>query len=272
MAYFVPPATITKEEQQQIDLDRLKTEFTNKLAMHGIEEDGLASDLVQLVIEEQHHQQTLMLPKEDGRTDISDDGEDQVIRIFGPGHLSRLSTQFGIEHTFAIPLMTSIATSGDAGIPFILRYPDSPQAAIFKELASSVVREIAKLKYNNSALEVQIQFDAEQHVLKVISPSSSRSDGSAFDFIKPATLRRDCKCAACVEEMSGRQILQPQSVSEMIKPTSMQPCGNYALSVVWSDGHRSLYPYRQIRGLVSGNKMTTATRPSTIMEKKEVFM
>merc|ERR1712008_182310 len=66
----------------------------------------------------------------------------------------------------------------------------------------------------------------------------------------PAVLRRDCKCASCVEELTGRQILTPQSVPDSVWPMSIVPCGNYALSVDWSDGHRSLYPYKQIRALM----------------------
>jgi DUF971 family protein/cellulose biosynthesis protein BcsQ len=234
MAYYVP--------------DKAKEELQRN------ENKDLVGDIVQLVVKELNHH--------------SEDNQDPVIRIFGPGHLSRLSTQFGIEHTYAIPLMTDIASSGDAGIPFVLRNPNSVQAGIFKDLASSVVREIAKLKYShNSSSAIKLEFDQEEHLLKVVSSSSS--EGTDYGIIKPAALRRDCKCASCVEEMTGRQILQPQSVSEMIKPTIIQPCGNYALSVAWSDGHRSLYPYRQIRSLLSREKME---RPSLQIEKDKVIV
>jgi Mrp family chromosome partitioning ATPase/DUF971 family protein len=256
MAYYVPDKA--KEELQRntnnINLDRLKTMISDRLSSQGIENKDLVGDIVQLVVKELNHH--------------SEDNQDPVIRIFGPGHLSRLSTQFGIEHTYAIPLMTDIASSGDAGIPFVLRNPNSVQAGIFKDLASSVVREIAKLKYShNSSSAIKLEFDQEEHLLKVVSSSSS--EGTDYGIIKPAALRRDCKCASCVEEMTGRQILQPQSVSEMIKPTSIQPCGNYALSVAWSDGHRSLYPYRQIRSLLSREKME---RPSLQIEKDKVIV
>jgi len=269
MAYYKVPAAA---KPQQLDLDRLKSVFTHKLELNGIADDGLVSELVQLVVEEQR---TSLFSKENIKKNIRVDSDDNVIQIFGPGHLTRLSNQFGIEHTFAIPLMTSIANSGDVGVPFILRNPDSPQAAIFRELASSVVREISKLKHKRNSMELKIQFDTQQHMIKVISPSLTPAEKPfSFAFIKPAILRRDCKCAACVEEMSGRQILQPQSVSEMIKPTSIHPCGNYALSIVWSDNHRSLYPYRQIHRLVNNweNSVTEGSMPPSSVENKGVII
>merc|ERR1712051_19040 len=75
-------------------------------------------------------------------------------------------------------------------------------------------------------------------------------DSDHADDVFPADLRRECKCAECVEELTGRQLLQPQDVSDSIKPINIAPCGNYALSVDWSDGHRSLYPYKQIRSMI----------------------
>jgi Mrp family chromosome partitioning ATPase/DUF971 family protein len=257
MAYYVPDKTNQEVQRSSnnIKVERLKTIISDRLSKQGIENKDLVADIVQLVAKEMEYHN-------------KDNNQDQEVRIFGPGHLSRLSNQFGIEHTFAIPLMTDIATSGDAGIPFVLRKPNSVQSGIFKDLASSVVREIAKLQYNqNSSSSIKLEFEVEEHLLKVY-PSSS-SEGKEFGVLKPATLRRDCKCASCVEEMTGRQILQPQSVSEMIKPTSIQPCGNYALSVTWSDGHRSLYPYRQIRSLLTSEEME---RPSLQVEKDKVIV
>jgi ATP-binding protein involved in chromosome partitioning len=58
--------------------------------------------------------------------------------------------------------------------------------------------------------------------------------------------------------MTGRQILIPSAISETIKPTKMYSTGNYALSVDWSDGHRSLYPYRQIKSLMEAKKAEAA--------------
>ena len=150
----------------------------------------------------------------------------------------RLSEQWGIEHTYSIPLLKRIAANGDAGTPFVLEYPESEQAKIYKDLAQAVVSEVAKAKFAASSRPT-IEYNEQEHVIHV--------DGET---VSPANLRRGCRCAACVEEMTGRQILVATDVSEKIKPMKMSPTGNYALSVDWSDGHRSLYPYKQIRSIL----------------------
>ena len=118
-----------------------------------------------------------------------------------------------------------------------------------------MVSEVAKTKYLNSG-RPEITYNADEHILSVIDPQEEDSSESRLE---PAALRRDCQCAACVEELTGRQILIPTSVSDSVAPMRMVPTGNYALSVDWSDGHRSLYPYRQIRALLQQKKQGIST-------------
>lgn len=168
----------------------------------------------------------------------------EKIPIFGPGHKQRLSEQWGIEHTYSMPLTDRLAKNGDSGTPFVLEHPESEQAAIYKELAQAVVKEVAKAKYSKSK-RPEIVYDKENRSILVDD-----------ERISPADLRRGCRCAACVEEMTGRQILIPSMISESIEPMRMAPTGNYALSVDWSDGHRSLYPYRLIRSMLGAKQET----------------
>jgi DUF971 family protein len=174
----------------------------------------------------------------------------EKIRIFGAGHTERLSKEWGIEHTFAVPLTDQIAFNGDNGTPFVLQFPESSQATVYKDLAQAVVSEIAKAKFGGSQ-RPEISFDKEAAVIHV--------DG---DTITPANLRRGCRCAACVEEMTGRRILNPSSIAESIQPLKMSPTGNYALSVDWSDGHKSLYPYRQIRSMIQDKESAASEKVS----------
>ena len=63
-------------------------------------------------------------------------------------------------------------------------------------------------------------------------------------------LRLSCKCANCVEEMSGRPMLDPGAVAADVAPTLISPVGRYAIHIAWSDGHTSgIYTYEHLRGL-----------------------
>jgi len=50
--------------------------------------------------------------------------------------------------------------------------------------------------------------------------------------------------------MTGRQLLVKSAVSNLVRPRNLSPTGNYATSIDWSDGHRSLYPHKQIMNLM----------------------
>jgi DUF971 family protein len=50
-------------------------------------------------------------------------------------------------------------------------------------------------------------------------------------------VRGECPCASCIEEWTGRRLLDLNTVPDDIKPTQISFTGNYALKIVWSDGH-----------------------------------
>jgi ATP-binding protein involved in chromosome partitioning len=60
-------------------------------------------------------------------------------------------------------------------------------------------------------------------------------------------LRLACPCAACVDEMSARAILNPDSVPTDIRPVSLALVGAYGLRVQWSDGHSTgIYTFQRL--------------------------
>jgi len=229
MAYY----QVNKENA--FDMDKLEAALSDALASKGIHggSNDLAKELAKVVL---------------------DTTESKQIPIFGTGHKRRLSEQWGIEHTFSMPLMDTIAFNGDSGTPFVLEHPDSPQAAIYKDLARAVVSEVAKTKFSQNRPD--IAYDEENHKIRVDQGTVSTAD-----------LRRACRCAACVEEFTGRQIMVPSNIPESIKPSKMSSTGNYALSVDWSDGHRSLYPYRQIRALMEEKKKNKAKETTETLQE-----
>jgi ATP-binding protein involved in chromosome partitioning len=76
----------------------------------------------------------------------------------------------------------------------------------------------------------------------------------ALGVLFPArALRLACPCAECVEEMSGRPLLRPETVPADVSPRSVQLVGAYGLKIVWSDGHSTgIYTFEALRRGVGG--------------------
>jgi len=245
MAYYVKD----KAENVEVDYSTLREKFLNVLKGRDDIADEVAEDVISSLVDvvQESVQNTAK-------------GETEEIRIFGPGHRRRLSEQWGIEHTFSIPLVSTIAKNGDSGTPFILGNPSSPQADTYRELAKVVARETSKVLFS-TASRPNLSYLSEAQVIQV--------EGVDQGTLSPAELRRECRCAACVEELTGKQILNPESISDSIRPTKMSPTGNYAVSIDWSDGHRSLYPYRQIRSLLASKNNNNKEEVVDNMEKEK---
>ena len=85
-----------------------------------------------------------------------------------------------------------------------------------------------------------------------------RDDGLWFEWapgeserrVPARSLRLACPCAMCVEEMSGRPLLDPATVPHDIRPVGVQLVGAYGLRVTWSDGHSTgIFPWQRLRAL-----------------------
>jgi DUF971 family protein len=65
----------------------------------------------------------------------------------------------------------------------------------------------------------------------------------------PALVLRDqCPCAGCIEEGTGRKLLDPATIPADVKPLEIKPVGNYAVQIQWSDGHGSgIYTWALLR-------------------------
>jgi len=61
-------------------------------------------------------------------------------------------------------------------------------------------------------------------------------------------LRLACPCAECVEEMTGRPLLDPGRISPDVRPLSLALVGAYGLRISWSDGHGTgIYTFERLR-------------------------
>ena len=72
--------------------------------------------------------------------------------------------------------------------------------------------------------------------------------GGAEATVPAARLRDLCPCAGCVEEGTGRKILDASTIPADIRPLEIHPVGNYAIQIQWSDGHSTgIYTWQALR-------------------------
>ena len=159
-------------------------------------------------------------------------------RVFGDGHMQRLRDMWGIENIVSLPLVEEVSLCGDAGVPYVLAHPRSIVATRMAELVDRLLLELKRL--SNESSSPKIEYDSTANAIAV--------DGT---LIPSKDVRVDCRCASCVEEFTGRKLLDPSKVPDIVKPLAMAPIGRYATSVDWSDGHKSLIPTRQLLELAS---------------------
>jgi len=73
------------------------------------------------------------------------------------------------------------------------------------------------------------------------------TQGGHAGFFPARDLRLACPCAACVEEMTGRPLLDQAAVPADVRPLSLALVGAYGLRVNWSDGHGTgIYTFERL--------------------------
>jgi ATP-binding protein involved in chromosome partitioning len=80
-------------------------------------------------------------------------------------------------------------------------------------------------------------------------------DGAVSEY-KARDLRLACPCASCIEEGTGRPLLDPRTVKDDIILFGSELIGRYGLSFFWSDGHKTgIFGWprlRELAGLATG--------------------
>jgi ATP-binding protein involved in chromosome partitioning len=61
-------------------------------------------------------------------------------------------------------------------------------------------------------------------------------------------LRLACRCASCIEEMTGRALLDPGRVPDDVIADQIHLIGQYAIGIFFSDGHQTgIYNFNDLR-------------------------
>jgi len=194
----------------------------------------------------------------------------QVTDIFRSGGGERMSRQIGVPFLGSLPLDADIVTGGDEGRPIFVDKPQSASAQSYLAIATELAARLDGLP--RAALRpFSWAWDTNEGepawVETAARPSGSRTTAIGFHQRDPRTLsmlwgdshrddfdvrdlRLACRCALCVEEMSGRPLLDPASVRPDVAPRTITSVGNYAITINWSDGHSTgIYSFDYLRAL-----------------------
>lgn len=75
------------------------------------------------------------------------------------------------------------------------------------------------------------------------------SDGLKQEW-RLSTLQRNCPCAGCVDETSGKRINDPSKISEEVTALQLSNMGRYALKIHYSSGcSHGIYSFPLLRQL-----------------------
>lgn len=162
--------------------------------------------------------------------------------IFGHGGARIESQKLSVPFLGGVPLHIDIREKSDSGQPVTATAPDSPHAQIYREIAARVWSEVEnatghgikapKLEVADVGANLIVTFeDGEQHtlsaeMLRVMSPSAEVQGHSASERVTVAKKKN-------------------------VKIDELQPVGNYAVKIHFSDGHNTglfAWNYLQILG------------------------
>ncbi|MDP2816946.1 MAG: P-loop NTPase [Polaromonas sp.] len=189
--------------------------------------------------------------------------------IFRHGGGEQMSQELGVPFLGALPLDADVVTCGDEGRPIVVDQPTSVSSLVYAAIAAALVEQLhaAVATLKPFVWKWDSNDGAPAWLEDAVRPSGARNtpigllrrdprtlsilweDGHRDDF-DVRDLRLACHCALCVEEMSGRKLLDPKTVRADVSPRQIVSVGNYAIGFDWNDGHNSgIHSFNDLRAM-----------------------
>jgi Mrp family chromosome partitioning ATPase/DUF971 family protein len=144
---------------------------------------------------------------------------------------SSLTEKYGLQTLVRIPITQDIT----AGLDRVAATP------VIVELVDNMIRAQGRLSIEGSELPTLVNGPE--------GLSIAWQDGTK-GYLRHRELRASCHCATCVDELSGKRLIRDGDIPADIAALELEPLGNYALRISWSDGHNTgIYPWARIREL-----------------------
>jgi len=158
--------------------------------------------------------------------------------LFGTGG-NTLEQRFGLPTLAQLPMMPGVSDTS--------RLDSGADIPAFAELADQLHRAVGMRRLGG---DERPEVVPEKGRILVAWPDGTETR------IANRVLRLSCQCALCVNEFTGEPMLDEASVAEDIRVEAIEPLGNYAVGITWSDKHSSgifsWEHFRQLSGLRTG--------------------
>lgn len=152
--------------------------------------------------------------------------------IFGSSADS-LQQRFGLKTLAQLPIVP--------GVSDLTQPLDPVQREAFGAFSEQVHRAVGARRADAEPLP---QASAQPGCVHIAWPDGSESSLPNRD------VRLACRCALCVDERSGAPLLDPAKVPVNLQAEAVQPLGNYAVAITWSDGHSTgIYSWDHLKAL-----------------------
>ncbi len=150
--------------------------------------------------------------------------------IFGHGGARDEATKLGVPFLGEVPLHIDIRVRSDAGQPITATEPDGIHAQIYREVAAKMWAEL-EASQGRRVQAPDLVLEAQGGELSVAFPGRDR-------FTLPAELLRVMSPSAEVQGHSAAQRVTV-GLKKNVKIKALQPIGNYAVRIDFSDGHNT---------------------------------
>ena len=148
--------------------------------------------------------------------------------IFGHGGAQMEADKLGIPFLGGVPLHMDIRAKSDEGQPIVATSPDSPHAQIYREIAARAWEELQSA-LGHRVKPPRLEVSGDRASLAV-----------AFEDRKPFTLSAEMlRVMSPSAEVQGHSPDQRVTVARKrnVKIKELKPVGNYAVRIVFDDGH-----------------------------------
>ncbi|RAP24107.1 hypothetical protein DID73_01700 [Candidatus Marinamargulisbacteria bacterium SCGC AG-343-K17] len=164
---------------------------------------------------------------------------EEKYHIFGKGRLIPTAQEYGIPNWLELPISDKIAGYNNKKTPYLIN-AGQDESNIYQKL----VNDLVWAHYFESEIDNDIEVDINNNTqeIKIITANNNVT-------ISYKTLRNNCQCALCVDEISREKILDESTIDPKISIRRLFNVGHYAYGIEWEEHgttHNSMYPKEQL--------------------------